>query len=288
MRILNSILLSAVISSLLYAQHDFPVISGWTKSDTVYRFNENNLWERINGAADYYLNYGFQRLEVIEYAKSEDEYITVEVYHHKSPLYAFGIYAFERPTEVDFLEVGDEGYLVHSSLNFHTNNKYIKINSHQDHTEIITTLKKIATELAASSVAAEDSPTMLSLFPEKNKVPHTGKFIPANFIGYSFLHSAMMADYQNNNESWSLFFLSNETPEASLSMLKKYFEFLKISDSPVENRIYPVEDPFNGFVSLTVKGNYVLGIINLKDQDRANEYLKEFEKYFVNQKGRGN
>jgi hypothetical protein len=63
----------------------FPPINGWVKTGEIQTFSPDNLYEYINGAADLYLKYEFQELQVAEYQGSEKASITVEVYRHKTP-----------------------------------------------------------------------------------------------------------------------------------------------------------------------------------------------------------
>jgi len=69
----------------------FPRIEGWKQKETVQVFTPDNLYEYINGAAELYLTYGFQELQVAEYEGERDGLIIVDIYRHATPLYAFGI-----------------------------------------------------------------------------------------------------------------------------------------------------------------------------------------------------
>jgi hypothetical protein len=48
----------------------FPVLAGWTQQNAIQKYNPDNLYEYINGAADLYLTYDFQELQVAEYLNS--------------------------------------------------------------------------------------------------------------------------------------------------------------------------------------------------------------------------
>src|SRR5512145_3220618 len=73
----------------------FPDLPGWKKKlvETVY--TPGNLWELINGAADIFLSYNFQDLQMAEY-ENKDEMIRVEIYRHKTGNDTYGIYSAER------------------------------------------------------------------------------------------------------------------------------------------------------------------------------------------------
>jgi hypothetical protein len=57
-------------------------------------FDGRSLWGYMNGGADIYLEYGFEKLRVEEFTK-EDETIKLEVFKMDDPISAFGIYSFK-------------------------------------------------------------------------------------------------------------------------------------------------------------------------------------------------
>ena len=72
-----------------------PTLDGWVMTPTIESFNEETLFERINGGADNYLLFDFKEMLAIEY-KQNATYISVQIYRHGSPKMAFGVYSAER------------------------------------------------------------------------------------------------------------------------------------------------------------------------------------------------
>ena len=66
-------------------------------------FSPKTLFEYINGDADLYLMYDFQELKVAEYLNEKKASVIVDVYRHKTPTHAFGIYSQERLPMQTFL-----------------------------------------------------------------------------------------------------------------------------------------------------------------------------------------
>lgn len=81
--------------NLLYAQNMPDLaedeISGLTISNT-REFGGSSLWGYINGGADLYLEYGFDRLKVLD-VELDDRVLIVNIYRMKDPGAAFGIYS---------------------------------------------------------------------------------------------------------------------------------------------------------------------------------------------------
>lgn len=273
---ISVILVALFISSYSFSQVQFPDIEGWNKSDETKVYNTETLWEYINGAADYYLNYGFSKLEVVEYSLSEDEYIKAEVYHHGSELNAFGIYAYERPTMADFFQLGTQGYAQHSALNFYGSRYYVKVHSNQTDERTITTIKKIAEKLAEANISGTEKPRAFGLFPEKNKIENSEKYYPSNYLGYDFFHSALEVAYLNGKDKLKLFVIKGKNTEEIRNMLKEYFAFVNVDSEIEENIVFEVDDTFNDLVILKFKDNILYGVYDADSKKTAKSYLKGF------------
>lgn len=96
----------------------FAEISGWEQSGKIQTFTPKTLFEYIDGAADLYIMYDFQELKVAEYRNEKKASVTVEVYEHKTPSHAFGIYSQERIPNANFIDVGARGMLNRMPLTF--------------------------------------------------------------------------------------------------------------------------------------------------------------------------
>ncbi len=257
----------------------FPEIENWEKSPHPKIYDEETLWEYINGAAEYYLNYGFSRLEVTEYAVSDEQYIKAEIYVHASPLNAFGIYAYERPEKGEFLDVGIEGYQAHSALNFYGDNFYVKVHSNQNDEQTLKAIKEIADGIAKGNILGKDEVTsVLSVFPDKNKLLHSEKYYPRNYMGYEFLHSALEISYKVGDDTFKLFVLNGANNEEATKMLRDYFAFTKTDKKPAPGVIYEIEDMFNGWVLIAQKKSQLFGVYDVPDKKLARNYLEQLFK----------
>ncbi len=262
---------------LLYGQIDFPEIKGWSKSNPD-AYNSETLWEYINGAADYYLSYGFVKLDVMEYQRTEEEYIKLEIYQHNSSLNTFGIYAYERPSETTFLNLGIEGYIEHSSINFYGKKWYVKIHTHQKDDGAIKAIKDIAGKVSELLGEETAPPKELTLFPKESIIEHSEKYYPANYLGMSFFNHALSAEYKDGDDKYTVFIISGESEDLTEKMLSNYFEFTKTQEDIVENKIYTVNDFFNGQVNILLKKNKLIGILDLDENKKAETIIRKINK----------
>jgi hypothetical protein len=255
----------------------FPEVVGWRQSGEIQTFNPETLFEYINGGADLYLTYDFQELKVAEYLNEKKASVILEVYRHKTPIHAFGIYSQERLPDADFLEIGSQGYIETNVLNFLAGSTYVKINSFKtgaDDREILMTFaKRISGALGPGGAL----PSILSSFPEEGKKKNSEKFIAVKFLGYAFLHSAFIADYEVSGMKFKLFVIECAERDDCKGMVEKYLQQTGNPAKDAGEGRYMLSDRYHGKVDLHWKGKNIWGILNANDASLRSKYLRLFE-----------
>ncbi len=255
----------------------FPEVAGWKQSGEIQTFAPETLYEYINGAADLYLMYDFQKLKVGEYQNSKGASITVEVYRHQTPTHAFGIYSQERLPKVNFINIGAQGYAEEEILNFIAGHYYVKITVYKMESGrrevLISFAKKVAERLEEKGVL----PPLLESFPQEGKVINSEKFIAKNFLGYSFLHSAFNADYELSGKKFKLFVIEGRDQRECSEMVQKYLQQTGNPEKNIVEGVYTVSDPYHGEIEFYWKGKFIWGALNLSEVALRSKYLKIFE-----------
>jgi hypothetical protein len=255
----------------------FPEVTGWKQSVEIQTFTPKTLFEYINGAADLYIMYDFQELKVAEYKNEKKASVIVDVYRHKTPTHAFGIYSQERLSNANFLDIGAQGYIEQNILNFLTGPYYVMINSYntgaEDREILLTFAKKVAENLGEKG----SLPSILSSFPEEGKKKNSEKFINKNFLGYSFLHSAFTADYELSGKKFKLFVIEGADGNDCRGMVQKYLQQTKTPEKNIVESHYTIADPYHGEIELHWQGKYIWGILSLNDPPLRSKYLKLFK-----------
>jgi len=150
----------------------------------------NELYDYINGGAELYLQYGFQKLAKRIYRFNEEEDIKAEIFQLNAPKNAFGIFSYSMDTVNT--EIGQGGQYIGGSLIFWQDNYFVSIFAHQESEAI----KEKMLELGRSISDAIDStgalPWVFHILPQDD-IHSTSTFY--------FHHHAWQNKYQ---------FLSNE------------------------------------------------------------------------------
>jgi hypothetical protein len=251
----------------------FPEIQGWKQSGKILTFSPRTLYDYIDGAADLYLKYDFQELKVAEYKNEKKASLTVEVYRHKTPTDAFGIYSQERLSSANYLDIGDQGYSEKGILNFVAGNCYVKMNIMDteagDEEALLSMAKKVVENLGGKG----SLPSILSSFPEEGKKKNSEKFIAQNFLGYSFFHSGFTADYELSGKKFKLYVIEGADQKDCRNMVQEYLQRSGNLQKKVEEGHYTLKDPYHGDMDFYWTGQYIWGALNLDDSTLRSKYL---------------
>jgi hypothetical protein len=256
----------------------FPEVTGWRQSGEIQTFRPETLFEYINGGADLYLTYDFQELKVGEYSNGKKASVIIEIYHHKTPALAFGIYSQERLSDANFLDIGCQGYIETNVLNFLAGPYYVKINSFKTGSDDREILIAFAQKILETLGERGELPSILSSFPEEGKKKNSEKLISKNFLGYSFLHSAFTADYELSGTKFKLFIIEGLGRDDCRVMIQKYLHETGNPARDVAEGRYRLSDQYHGKVDLHWKGRNIWGILNANDASLRSKYLELFEK----------
>lgn len=240
-------------------------------------FSPDTLYEYIDGGADLYLKYDFQKLLVADYRNDGQASVTVEIYRHRDPDHAFGIYSQERLPSADFLDIGTQGYRESGVLNFIKGSYYIKIsgeNTGPDDQDILLAFARSVSQKMAGHTAL---PAVLAAFPPEGKRKNSEKFVAKDFLGYSFLHSGFTADYELSGKKFQLFVIEAANPEDARAMLGRYLKQIGNAEAKLAEGPCRLKDPYHGEVDLFWKGRRIWGTMNLDDPSLRSRYLQRFE-----------
>jgi hypothetical protein len=96
-------------------------LGAWQIIDSTRTFDENSLFDLIDGGADIYLEYGFQQVISAAYENKEKLSIAVEIYEMINTTAAFGVYSMNIGTQGKNITMGNDGKLYSNYLMFWKN-----------------------------------------------------------------------------------------------------------------------------------------------------------------------
>jgi hypothetical protein len=264
----------------------FPEIEGWVRSPRIQIYTQDNLFDYINGAADLYLHYRFRELRVAEYRNPLGDLIAVEIYRHKTPVDAFGIYSQEQPPDPAVLDIGVRSYVQDTILNFLAGEYYVKISAYQrvlETQKILETFARgVADNLNAQDPEAERAVTgILACFPQDRKRLYSEQYVARNFLGYDFLSSGFTAEYADSNDTFRLFIVAGEDSADCRRMLSAYLHATEHPPAEAREGRHLLSDPYHGQVAISWRGQHIWGVLDLAQADLRDEYLGLIEELLI-------
>ncbi|MGD8413667.1 MAG: hypothetical protein PVF33_05515, partial [Candidatus Latescibacterota bacterium] len=244
----------------------FPKMDGWEPEGEPMIYTADDLFEYIDGSADLYLMYEFQELGSLSYFDEQGRGLTVDIYQHADAANAYGIYSQERPSPMNKVEIGAQGYYDFGILNFCQGPYYVKILGYdlgEFDEDMLTVVGKI---ISANIGGGKELPKAISCLPSDAMVPDSQRFISKNVLGHGFLHSAYVAEYRSDrNSNTRGFIIEGDDAADAARMLESYLGFAKENGAEVmeQNGTYRFEDPAaRSMGAITVKsgGSYIWGI----------------------------
>ncbi|MFC1850437.1 DUF6599 family protein [candidate division CSSED10-310 bacterium] len=244
-----------------------PELKDWKADGPAQIFTPQDLFEYINGAAELYLSYDFQKVATVTLENEAEHSLTIDIFQHSNDQNGFGIYSQEKPRTGNFLPVGNEGYYEEGIMNFVRGKFYVKLICFGVEKEKEQLLLSVAREIAAKLPASESLPETLSVFPTSGKVPHSEKYIARNFLGYHFLHSAFVAEYKSHDHEFQLFIIEAVDPDSARTMVKHYTQFVVKNGSKIEQKqgFVRFQDPYHrthGAMNLQYQGRFIWGLFS--------------------------
>ena len=232
------------LKALLPESNEAP---GWTRGEEIRFFDPDDLYEFINGAAENFLIYGFEKVVTADYDNAEQPSpVVVEIYQMEDPRNTFGIYASERNTD-STKQIGAEGYVGSTALNFWAGNYYVKMTVFQESEALQREMEKLAEVISGKigNTGALDLPE-LALFPTENQVPNTVRYLAQDVLGQRYFTSGFESVYKIDNRESKLVIALPGDEEAAKEAMDKYKAFTASSGKVDRDVTAPGDGGFVG------------------------------------------
>ena len=170
----------------------FPdTIEGWTSSEKDRLFKPDNLYEYINGGAELFLSYGFQKMATRIYHAPDQPDIIVDVFDMGSSYNAYGLFSYSRETESK--EFGQGSQYVSGLILFWKDKYYVSILFHPETPEAKKTVFNIARYIERIILRKGPLPKALNLLPKDGLQKESVRY----FKHYIWINSYIFISNEN-------------------------------------------------------------------------------------------
>ena len=166
---------------------------GWILAEGPRVFTKANLFEHINGQAELFFKYGFQRCTFAVYKdpNNPDRQIDLDIYDMGNVLQAFGI--FSRFREEDrSMDIGIDSYLDDHSALFYQGKYYVALYATEPNPEV---LKELAKKVSGNLSDSSPPPLEISFFPKEGLKPGSIQYMSEGLLGHQFLKRGFQGTY---------------------------------------------------------------------------------------------
>ncbi len=236
----------------------------------VQRFDPDNIWDAINGAADLYLEYGFRELAIQEY-QCEDVRVSVETYDQGAPINAFGIYRRSRPPDAIEIRVGAEAAVAppYHCMMF-KQQRYFRAQALEG--ELSEPLcRGLLESIAKNTPGDEHLPEDLDRLPRIHRVDGSEGFTPKSYLGTEDLARCLHARYKGSDDLTYEVFTIIEESNQTWERLSAKWTNARASDAPALYR----DIPYRGVVVVTRSRRGILGVVDAGDLPAATAVLQQ-------------
>jgi hypothetical protein len=239
---------------------------GWRIEAQPVFYNRETLSDRIDGEAELYLPYGFDRLAAARYAseKSPAVGMDVEIYRMGSPLDAFGMFANYRQKDGRSLEVGADSNLSGLQLFLYQGRYFVHIQITGADAVDQDALAGCGKVVAARMTGPTSRPPELAPFDRPEVTRGTERYLPQSLLGYDFLNRGIMADAVVDGSNLQIFVLLDTTARSAAEAFDGYRSQLlrgTMEAAGTGATFLEGSDPLYGPVIILKKGNCLAGAL---------------------------
>lgn len=137
------------------------------ESENIYE-TDTELYDYINGGAELYLQYGFEKLAKRIYTDNNQNEIKAEIFDLDAPKNAFGVFSYSMDTVNT--DIGQGGQYIGSSLIFWQDKYFVSIFAHKENAEIKEKLLETGRKISNSIGKTSALPKSYHIIPEKSIV----------------------------------------------------------------------------------------------------------------------
>ncbi len=253
----------------------------WKPDGAVNQYTTEDLYTYIDGEAEFFFPYGFDRCWSARYAKTGTELaLVIDAYRLGSPLEAYGVYASFRRPSATAMAAGTEGSVTESLCVFYQGRFFVQI-AVSGASEMAADVFTACAKAVAKQLPAGEVPEEAALLQVDGVKKGSERYLPKSLLGYPFFTKGLMADAEWEGIKGRVFVVLSDSEEKAAAVLDQYAEYLgKKGNGAVVSRdkdILSVIDTMYKGVLVKRVGKRVIGVINPDTPDNSAPMMAKLE-----------
>jgi hypothetical protein len=269
---------AATVESLLPRS---PLPAGWKMIEGPKTFDRKTLFEHINGQAELFLKYGYQKsvFAIYQNGENREKQIEIDVYDMGNVLQAFGIFSRFR-TEDRPGGFGLDSYLDERSALFYQGKYFALVQATEPDPDL---LKEWAAALSKRIDPPLSPPKEIGYFPKTHLKPGSIQYFSESLLGLRFLPRGFQGTYLSGSGEFLLFLAVFGNPREAGKALAAYEDYLTSRGKILRDSLpawgnsgFRGEDPYKGKIIGLQKGSHLLGAAGFQREKDAEDRMAEF------------
>ncbi len=256
---------------------DFPPVG------KVETYNNDNLYEKIDGKAPMYQDAGFVKLTTQRFAAKSNSELGFELYIYdmNNAKNSFSVYSRQKRadvTDLNGLGASAFGYVAGNEICISLGKNYIEMIGSAESNELVDGMKGIAKDMSAKFKPTDnDKIAELGYFPIEGTVAGTWNLQIDNAFGFDGLTDTYSAKYKVGDKAVSIFLSKRKNTDEAKAVAKNYYDFLITNGAKavtVDSEILKsagasVVDFYGSFEMVFSAGVFVGGVHEANDKQAA-------------------
>jgi hypothetical protein len=214
-----------------------PEVDGWKKAGPPDIYDRTTLFKYIDGGAELYISYSFEKLTAFRYVKGKDKEIMVDVFDMGNSYNAYGV--FSQGRESVSKEIGQDSEYSSGLLSFWKDRYYVALLGYPETPEKQQVLLKLGREISRLIPREGPLPPILSSLPTEGLIPESIRYVHHHvwLNSHYFISNdnillidpkteALLAVYRRAGEKYFLIFIKypslQQAQAAEARLLKQY------------------------------------------------------------------
>ena len=253
-------LLLAAALSLAAQAPECGLVPGWTQQGPARAYVADNLFEYINGNAEGYLIYRFQKMQGVT-CRSGGDTIVFDVSEMETPEFAYGIFTATKDPKLPVEKIGMAAQ-IHPRKGVLVKDKYyieLAVNQEKDLTTVLRAFIVAMDKRIAGRTAL---PEALGWFPSEKLVADSVRLVPESVLGLRLLRRGYIAQYDYGKA----FVVPEDSPDAAAQVMTKLRARIgETQPAKLADDAFQATDRYLGRLCFFRKGRYLGGFAGLSE-----------------------
>ncbi|HHS12562.1 MAG TPA: hypothetical protein ENN03_02205 [bacterium] len=253
-------------------------LDGWEKTGEIVFYEPETLYDYINGEAELYHSYGFQRLRTGTWTNPDDVSMVADVYDMGSPVNAFGLYSNYRYPDYNYEAIGTEAIVSEYDLRYFQDRYVVEIRASDASRETESAMRLLAKKISAVLPDTAGWPRLLQSLPAEGQTEKTLRYTARGTLNQSFFPEGLTASYEIDGEkvlAFMVFFPSLSSAESGWHQFSEFHAPVSDWNFGGQTRSFYADTPYHGILAAILQDSIITGIRGLHAPEQGLELMSK-------------